>query len=692
MVKPMRLAATTAATIALMVGVAHADEGMWTLDNVPTAAIAKATGFTPDPAWLKKVQLSSVRLAGGCSGSFVSGEGLVMTNHHCVADCVAELSSASDDVQANGFLAKSRADERKCAGIEVNQLTDITDVTDKVNKATEGKNGQDFANARRAALTQIEKECAGNDASLRCDVVTLYQGGRYNLYKYKRYQDVRLAFAPEAGIAAFGGDPDNFNFPRYCLDMSLLRVYGSDGKPLKSPNHFQWSKQGTKPGEATFVSGHPGSTSRQRTIAELEFVRDTVATSYLFHSQERRGRLIEFGRENEDRRREAFEPLAGTENGIKVWRGRQKALADKEFFGAKVKAEQELRAKIAADPKLAAEVGDAFDVIAKAQARYAQLFPRMVMLERLRAFDSDLAGFARLLLRAGDESKLPNNERLREFSDARLPALKQRLSNPAPVHKDLEIAMLTFSLTKLREEFGPDDAIVKAVLGKQSPDQVATAAINGSKLSDPAERLRLFEGGKAAIDASDDPLIKLMKAIDPAARAARKAVEEEVEAPVEQAQARIAKARFAIYGDSVYPDATFSLRLSYGKVQGWEELDGHQVEPYTTFAGVYDRDTGAAPFDLPARWDQAKDKVNMSTPFNAVTTNDIIGGNSGSPALNSKAEVIGLVFDGNIHSLSGDYGYEPKRNRTVMVDVRGMTEALRNVYGADQLVKELGVK
>ncbi|MDG5493555.1 S46 family peptidase [Niveispirillum sp. BGYR6] len=692
MVKPMRLAATTAATIALMVGVAHADEGMWTLDNVPTAAIAKATGFTPDPAWLKKVQLSSVRLAGGCSGSFVSGEGLVMTNHHCVADCVAELSSANDDVQANGFLAKDRADERKCAGIEVNQLTDIIDVTDKVNKATAGKNGQDFANARRAALTQIEKECAGNDASLRCDVVTLYQGGRYNLYKYQRYQDVRLAFAPEAGIAAFGGDPDNFNFPRYCLDMSLLRVYGADGKPLKSPNHFKWSKQGTKPGEATFVSGHPGSTSRQRTIAELEFVRDEVATSYLFHAQERRGRLIEFGRENADRRREAFEPLAHTENGIKVWHGRQQALADKEFFGAKVKAEQELRAKIAADPKLSAEVGDAFEVIAKAQDRYAQLFPRYIMLERMRAFDSDLAGFARSLLRAADESKLANNDRLREFSDARLPALKQRLSNPAPVHKDLEIAMLSFSLTKLREAFGPDDAIVKAVLGKQSPDQVANAAITASKLSDPAERLRLFEGGKAAIDASDDPLIKLMKAIDPAARAARKAVEEEVEAPVEQAQARIAKARFAIYGDSVYPDATFSLRLSYGKVQGWEELDGHQVEPYTTFAGAYERDTGAAPFDLPTRWDQAKGKVNMSTPFNAVTTNDIIGGNSGSPALNSKAEVIGLVFDGNIHSLSGDYGYEPKRNRTVMVDVRGMTEALRNVYGADQLIKELGVK
>lgn len=691
MVKPVKLVVSTAATIALMVGAAQADEGMWTMDNVPTAAIAKATGFTPDAKWLKKAQLSYVRLAGGCSGSFVSGEGLVMTNHHCVADCVAELSSAQKDYQADGFLAATRPEEKQCAGIEINQLIEITDITAQVEAATAGKSGQDFANARRTALSEIEKNCAGGDAALRCDAVTLYQGGRYSLYKYKRYQDVRLAFAPEASAAAFGGDPDNFNFPRYALDMSLLRVY-ENGKPLKSPDHFKWSKDGSKEGDASFVIGNPGSTSRLRTIAELEFIRDNVAPSFLFFAQERRGRLIEFGRENADRRRDALDDLNSIENSIKVWKGRQLALADKEFFGAKVKAEQELRARIAADPKLSADVGDAYAQIEKAQARYAQLYPRYVHLERMRAFDSELASFGRMLLRAGDERLLPNPQRLREYGESRLPGLKQRLSNPAPVHTDLEIAMLSFSLTKLREQFGPDDALVKAVLGKQSPDQVAEAAVKGSKLGDPAERLRLFDGGKAAIDASDDPMIKLMKVVDQAARQARKAVEEEVEAPVEQAQARIARARFAIYGDSVYPDATLSLRLSYGKVQGWTELDGHEVKPYTTIGGLYERNTGAAPFAIAPTWEKAKDKVDMSTPYNAVTTNDIIGGNSGSAAINAKGEVIGLVFDGNIHSLSGDYGYEPKRNRTVMVDVRGMAEALRKVYGAQHIVKELGLK
>lgn len=691
MVKPVKLAVSTAATIALLVGAAQADEGMWTIDNVPTAAIAKATGFTPDAKWLNKAQKSYVRLAGGCSGSFVSGEGLVMTNHHCVSDCIAELSSADKDYQADGFLAKTRPEEKSCAGIEINQLVEITDVTAQVEAATAGKTGQDFANARRTVLAEIEKNCANGDAKLRCDAVTLYQGGRYNLYKYKRYQDVRLAFAPESSAAAFGGDPDNFNFPRYALDMSLLRVY-EDGKPIKSPDHFKWSKEGSKEGDASFVIGNPGSTSRLRTIAELEFVRDNVATSFLFWAQERRGRLIEFGRENADRNREAFDDLNSIENSIKVWKGRQMALADKEFFGAKVKAEQELRARIAADPKLSAEVGDAFEQIEKAQARYAQLYQRFVHLERMRAFDSVLAMNARMLLRAGDERLLPNPQRLREYGESRLPGLKQRLSNPAPVHADLEIALLTFSLTKFREQFGPDDVLVKAVLGKQSPDQVAAAAVKGSKLGDPAERQRLFDGGKEAVDASDDPMIKLMKVVDAAARAARKSVEEEVDAVVEQAQARIAKARFALYGDSVYPDATLSLRLSYGKMQGWTELDGTEVKPYTTIGGLYERDTGAFPFDMAKSWEAAKDKVKMDTPYNAVSTNDIIGGNSGSAAINAKGEVIGLVFDGNIHSLSGDYGYEPKRNRTVMVDVRGMAEALRNVYGAQHIVKELGLK
>ncbi|ACI99710.1 S46 family peptidase [Rhodospirillum centenum] len=686
---------TAGAIIALAVGAfsssAMADEGMWTLDNVPAEAIQKSTGLKPDAKWLEKVRLSSVRLAGGCSGSFVSPEGLVMTNHHCVSDCVAELSTPENDLMAKGFLAGTRAEERRCAGIEVNQLTEITDVTDKVAKATEGKTGKEFADARRAVFAEIERGCSGGDANVRCDVVTLYQGGRYNLYKYNRYQDVRLAFAPEFGIAAFGGDPDNFNFPRYCLDMSLLRVYGADGKPISSPNYFPWSKAGAKPDEATFVTGHPGSTSRLNTTDQLAYLRDVFAPATLMYLSELRGRLIEFGRRGEEEHRLALEELTGIENSLKVWRGRQQALVDAQFFGDKVAAETELRARIKADPKLAAQVGDAYEQIAKAMQRQRALAPRYLMLERGRAFDSSLFSFARLLVRSAEEAGKPNDQRLREFSEARLPALKQRLSNPAPVHESLEITTLAFSLSKLREEFGPDNALVQKVLGKKSPEQVAEDLVKTSKLGDPKVRLTLFEGGKEAVAASDDPMIALAKLVDADARAARKAVEEEIEAPVEAAQARIAKARFALLGDSVYPDATFTLRLSYGHVKGWTEEDGTQVEPFTTFAGLYNRDTGAVPFDLPESWEKAKGVIGMSVPFNGVSTNDIIGGNSGSPILNSRAEAIGLVFDGNIHSLAGDYGYDMRRNRTVFVDIRGMAEALRKVYKADHLVKELGL-
>ncbi|WP_119679613.1 S46 family peptidase [Indioceanicola profundi] len=683
-------AALLAAT-ALAAGAAQADEGMWTLDNVPLEKVEAATGFKPDAKWLEKVRLSSVRLAGGCSGSFVSGEGLVMTNHHCVTDCLAELSTAEDDLMADGFLAQTRAEERSCAGIEVNQLVEITDVTDRIAKATDGTTGEAFATARRAAMAEIEGQCAGGDANLRCDVVTLYQGGQYHLYRYKRFQDVRLAFAPEHSIAAFGGDPDNFNFPRYSLDMSLLRVYGADGNPISSPDHFNWSKAGAEKGDAAFVTGHPGSTSRLDTLSQLAALRDSYIPETLMWLSEKRGRLAEFGRRGPEEFRISQEQLQGIENGLKVWRGRQQALADQEFFSTLVDRELELRQKIAQNPELRELVGDAYGEIEEAAKATQVNEKRYMMLERGRGFDSDLFRQARTLVRAAEEASKPNAERLREFSEARLPALKQRLSNPAPVPVELEKMTLGFSLTKLREAFGPDHALVKAVLGKKSPEQVAEELVSGTRLGDPAVRLSLFEGGKDAIAKSDDPMIALARLVDEEARAARRK-QEEYDATIEAAQARIAQARFAVYGDSIYPDATFSLRLSFGRVQGWTEPDGTVVEPFTTYAGLFDRVTGAHPFALPESWQKAKDRVNKDVQYNAVSTNDIIGGNSGSPLLNSKAEVIGLVFDGNIHSLSGEYGYEPKRNRSVWVDVRGMAEALRSVYRADHLLTELGVK
>jgi V8-like Glu-specific endopeptidase len=686
------LAAAAAGAMSTMAGTAYADEGMWTFDNIPAAAIEKAVGFKPTASWLEKVRLSSVRLAGGCSGSFVSPNGLVMTNHHCIDSCISELSTAQDDLLSNGFLAAKAEEERKCAGIEINQLIEISDVTAEISNATAGKTGAAFNDARRAAQAAAEKACSGGDTAVRCDVVTLYQGGRYNLYKYRRHQDVRLAFAPEYGAAAFGGDPDNFNFPRYALDMGLLRVYGADGKPLSSPNFFPWSKKGSSEGQAAFVTGHPGKTSRLETVAQLASIRDLFAPATAIYLSEKRGRLLEFSRRGEDELRIATDELAGVENSLKVWRGRQQALNDPEFFGGKVAAQDDLRSRIKSDAKLAADVGTAYEDIAATQQIYRSVWPRYAMTEGLRGFDSDLYAYARMLVRAADEAGKPNAERLREYSEARLPGLKQRLSNPAPVHAPLELLTLSFSLEKLRENLSPDDPLVKSILGRQSPLQKAEELIKGSQLGDPAVRLKLLEGGKAAVDASTDPMIVLARLVDPEARALRKRMEEEVDSKIEEAQARIARARFALLGDSTYPDATFSLRLSYGKVQGWTEPDGRPVTPYTTIDGLFARDTGAAPFDTPSKWDAAKGKVKGATPMNLVTTNDIIGGNSGSPLIDKDAQVIGLVFDGNIHSLAGDYGYDGRRNRTVAVDVRGMTEALKSVYGADRLVKELGVK
>ncbi|HYC02450.1 MAG TPA: S46 family peptidase [Azospirillaceae bacterium] len=690
--KMIRAVLAGAAAVALWSGAALADEGMWTLDNPPTAQIEKAYGVKVTQAWLDKVRLGSVRLAGGCSGSFISPQGLVMTNHHCIRSCVQQLSTPENDLMANGFMAASTADERKCAGIEINQLVEIRDVTAEVQQAVAGKTGAAFNDARRAKLSELEKACTGTEAGTRCDAVTLYQGGRYSIYKYKRFQDVRLAFVPEWDIGAFGGDPDNFNFPRYTLDMGLLRVYGADGKPLSTPEHFAWSKAGAKDGEPVFVTGHPGGTSRLRTTAELVYFRDFFAPTYLQWAQEKRGRLIEFSRRGKEEERQALEELNSLENGIKVWRGRQQALSDREFFGKKVAEEQALRQAIAAKPELQQSVGDAYAEIDRAVELNKALLLRQFLLESGRGFDSTLARHARRLVRAADEQAKPNAERLREYSEARIPVLKQQLSNPAPVETLLEVATLSFSLEKVRAELGMDDALVKQIFGKKSPLQLAQELVSGTKLGDPAERMRLFEGGKAAVDASTDPMIKLMKLVDAEARAVRKRVEEQVDAPIEAAQARLAQARFQVYGDKVYPDATFSLRLSYGAIKGWTEADGREVKPFTNYAGLYERATGEDPFTLPPSWIKAQGKVKMDTPFNGVSTNDIIGGNSGSPLLNKDAQIVGLVFDGNIHSLAGEYGYDGARNRTVFVDSRGMAEAMRSVYGADALLKEMGIR
>ena len=666
--------------------VAHADEGMWLLNQFPAQAVQAKYGFSPTQAWLDKVQLSSARLAGGCSASFVSAQGLVMTNHHCAHSCIEQLSTADKDHVKNGFQAARGEDEIRCPEMEVNQLTGIRDVTDELNAATRGLDGKAFNDALKAGMTRLEKACATAD-DVRCDVVSLFQGGRYHLYTYRRFQDVRLVFAPEFAMAFFGGDPDNFMFPRYDLDLTFLRVY-RDGKPVRMENFFPWSPAGVREGELTFVSGHPGRTSRNLTVAELEGLRDYGLPERLFRLSELRGMLTEFQKRGPEQARTSNSMLFSVENGLKALKGRREALVDADFFATKVTAEKALRAKVAADPALQDPYGKAWDEVARAVAAGRNLRKPFSMLEGAQGFMSDSFSLARMLVRASAELPLPNEKRLREFTDAQLPQLKQQLFSTAPIHDEFEVALLTFSLTKLREVLGPDAQVVRQVLGLDSPAAVAARLVAGSTLKDVSARKALFEGGAAAVAASKDPLIQLALAVDPEARAVRRKYEDEVESVLKKNSELVARARFAVQGTSSYPDATFTLRLSYGAVEGYEE-NGGRVAPVTTFAGAFKRNTGSDPFALPPRWLAAREKVALDTPFNMATSNDIIGGNSGSPVINKDAQIVGLIFDGNIQSLGGDYGFDPADNRAVAVHSAAILEALDKVYGATRLLEEL---
>jgi hypothetical protein len=665
---------------------ATSDEGMWLLNQFPSDRVALKYGFKPDQAWLDHVRLSSVRLAGGCSGSFVSPSGLVMTNHHCAHDCIQQLSSKKKDYVASGFRAAEGRDEPRCTDIEVNQLVEITNVTAAVEAARRGQSDQAANQARKAEMSRLEKACATSDA-LRCDVVSLYQGGMYHLYKYRRFQDVRLVFAPELSIAFFGGDPDNFNFPRYDLDLSFLRVY-EDGKPARTDRYFRWSKQGVTEGDLTFVSGHPGSTARQLTTAQLAYQRDVALPSRLYRLSELRGLLVEFQQRGAEQKRISGALLFGVENALKALKGMHQALLDPGLFEGKVAAERAFRQSIEADPARQAAFGGAWDAIARAQQHMRNIRKRYGQLEQAVAFRSDLADHARTLVRAAEELAKPNDKRLRELSDSQLPEVRQLLLSKAPIDDEFEIMKLTHSLTLLREELGADHPMVQKILGKRSPAERATGLIKGTKLKDIAERKRLFDGGKAAVDASTDPLIVLMRQIDPEARAVRKDYEDNVEAVESTNGELIARARFAVYGTNVYPDATFTLRLSYGQVRGWLE-DGKPVPPITTIGGAFERATGSPPFALPKSWLDAKERLAPSTPFNFCSTNDIIGGNSGSPVINRQAEIVGLVFDGNIHSLGGDYWFDDSSNRMVAVHSAAIPEALDKIYGAKRLRDEL---
>jgi hypothetical protein len=681
-----RLAALLALGVPLLLGAlpGRADEGMWTFDAFPSEKVERAYGFAPSAAWLERVRLSSARLALGCSGSFVSEHGLVMTNHHCAHPCIEQLSTAGKDLVRLGFVAAAEADERRCPDLEVNQLTAVTDVTARVRAATKGREGEAYQRALRGEIARIERECQ-TSAALRCDVVSLYQGGLYHLYAYRRFQDVRLVFAPELAIAYFGGDPDNFMFPRYDLDVAFLRVYDG-GKPARMRSWFRWSAAGAAPGELTFVTGHPGGTLRSLTAAQLRYERDVALPDRLVRLAESRGLVTGFRLLGEEERRISTEYLLYVENSYKALRGRLEALADPAFFHAKVASEEALKAELAKDPERGRRAVAAFAAIERAQDRLRQVRRELSALEH--GLGGELASLARTLLRAGEERTKPDEERLREYRESSLPALSRRVLAEAPIYPSLEKLLLGHALGKMRETLGADHPAVKRLLGKSTPEEAAARAVDGTRLRDVAARRALWEGGKRAVDASGDPMIALVRSFDPDARAVRKLWEDDIDAVVKRSEETIAEARFAAQGRSTYPDATFTLRLSYGQVKGWREGTA-EIPPLTTFAGAFDRHTGRDPFALPESWLAARPRLDLATPFDFVTTNDVIGGNSGSPVVNRDAEIVGLVFDGNIHSLGGEYGFDAAVNRAVAVHSRAIVEALTRIYGATRIVDEL---
>jgi hypothetical protein len=667
---------------------AAAEEGMWTFDNFPAQAVKDAYGWAPDAAWLDRIRTHSVRLDSGCSGSVISGQGLVLTNHHCVNACIANLSTPEADYMTDGFLAATKEDEKICPGVEISILQDISDVTSTIQGVTKGLS-PDAAKAKRdAEIARVEEACAGDNPAVRCEVVSLYRGGQYKLYKYDRYSDVRLAFAPELQAGFFGGDPDNFNFPRYAYDMAFLRLY-KDGAPVRFDDWLRFDADGAEEGDLVFISGHPGSTNRLNTIAQLAFWRDTYLPFRLVYLSELRGRMFGYAARGEEQACQAESPLFGIENSFKAFTGRRAALADPAFFGQKVEEEAMLRAALAADPALQERFGDPWAEIEAVQAAQGRTWAAEELLEIRAGAGSRLYGFAASLLRAADERAKPAADRLPEFAPARLASFEQNILSARPVYPGLEIEQMVFWLEKTREYLGPDHPAVLAIFGAKSARQIAEETVSGSTLADPAVRKALWDGGKAAVDASTDPMIALARAVDPFARAARKADEDQVSGIVAAAAEKIAGVRFAVLGDSTYPDATFTLRLSYGAVEGWDDPAKGEVTPFTYTSGLWKRATGAVPFNLAPRWAAAQAALKPDTQFNLVSTNDIIGGNSGSPLISTEGKIVGLVFDGNIHSLGGAYGFDARLNRTVSVASPIMLEALTTVYGAAHLADEI---
>jgi len=678
----------TAAVLLIAAPSNHADEGMWLYNNPPRKQLKEKYGFEPSDPWLEHLQHSSVRFNSGGSGEFVSEDGLVLSNHHVGADALQKFSDKDHNYVHDGFYARTSAEEKRCLDLELNVLMSTEDVTARVNAAVKPDAAPEQAFlARRAVMAEIEKESL-DKTGLRSDVVTLYQGGQYHLYRFKKYTDVRLVFAPEQQIAFYGGDPDNFEYPRYDLDICVFRAY-ENGQPAKIQHYLSWSKAGAGDNELIFVSGHPGRTSRLLTVAELEYQRDFRIPYSLQRLKSLEVLLAAYSARSEENARRAREEFFSVQNSRKAYDGEIAGILDPEFLAGKGKTEESLKQWVAASGKFP-ETVDAWDRIAKAQKVIAENARRYNMLEAGYGFNSELFSIARTLLRAGEERPKSNSERLREFGEAGRESLEFQLFSDKPIYDDFERLTLSDSLTFLATQLGESDPLVQKVLAGKSPRERATELVAGTKVKSVSLRKELYEKGTEAVSAAKDPMIEMARTIDSEARELRKIMEAQSETK-QQAQAQIGKARFAKEGTSEYPDATFTLRLAFGVVKGYEE-EGQQIPFETTYAGLYDRAAehkNKPPFDLPERWEKRKSKLNLKTPLNFVCTADIIGGNSGSPVVNRAGEFVGIIFDGNIQSLVSDFYYTEKQSRALAVHSQGIIEALRKVYDAGALADEL---
>ena len=667
---------------------AFADEGMWLFNHFPVDKVKARYGFAPDQAWLDHVRLSSARAPNG-SSSFVSTDGLIFTNHHIAQGCIHDLSTNGKDYMKNGFYAPTRAEEPKCPGVEFVVLEDISDVTSRVNAAAKpGMSDADAGKAQREEMSTIEKECSVN--GMRCDVVTLYSGALYHLYKYKKYDDVRLVFAPEFDIAFFGGDPDNFEYPRYDLDISFFRAY-ENGEPAKTKDYLKWSKNGIQDGDLVFVSGHPARTGRLLTVDQLEFLRDYQYPMQLASYQSRLAAINKYAAQSEENERQAEHELFGIQNSFKAVTGFEGGLKNPQIMGKKEADEKDLKNYVSSNAERQKQYGDPWTEITKAVAVQKEIYKLLFYVDMMAGFRGDLTDYARAIVRSAHEKEKPSNERIRGYQDSALPTLEQRLFSTAPVYPGLEKMLLTESLTEFQQVLGPDNETLKKALNGKSPEERAKEVIDGTKLADVAVRKELYEGGQKAVDASTDPLIVMMRAVEPDAIAVHMRNEDEVESVLRRNAGTIAKIHFAQGGFSVPPDATFTLRLSYGAVKGYEQ-NGKQVPWFTTMGGAFDHAAAHGnkpPYELPASWMKAKPSLNLKTVYDTASTPDIIGGNSGSPVINKDAEVVGIIFDGNIQSLPWNFVYDDVQGRAIATDSRAIIEALRNIYHAEALASEL---